>query len=104
MRMLPAGQMEISHKLQQLMKMILIEMELMNLLFTPLTKNTRADPKAVTNQGKIVIIIRKDLGIKNMPFVIANTGEPIEGIPIGEPETIDEPVRGPSCEEGSHGA
>ncbi len=37
-------------------------------------------------------------------LVIVNTGEPIEGIPIGEPETIDEPVRGPSCEEGSHGA
>jgi cytochrome b6-f complex iron-sulfur subunit len=37
-------------------------------------------------------------------LVIVNTGEPIEGAPIGEPETIDEPKRGPSCEEGGHGA
>lgn len=35
-------------------------------------------------------------------LVIVNTGEPIEGVPIGEPETIDEPTRGPSCEEGGH--
>ncbi|MEA2000680.1 MAG: Rieske 2Fe-2S domain-containing protein, partial [Actinomycetota bacterium] len=37
-------------------------------------------------------------------LVIVNTGEPTEGVPIGEPETIDEPIIGPSCEEGSHGA
>jgi hypothetical protein len=37
-------------------------------------------------------------------LVIVNTGESIEGVPIGEPETIDEPQQGPSCEEGSHGA
>jgi hypothetical protein len=35
-------------------------------------------------------------------LVIVNTGAPVEGEPIGTPETIDEPVRGPSCEEGSH--
>ncbi len=35
-------------------------------------------------------------------LVIVNTGAPIEGVPIGEPETIDEPTRGPSCEEGGH--
>ncbi len=35
-------------------------------------------------------------------LVIVNTGEPIDGQPLGDPETIDEPVRGPSCAEGSH--
>jgi cytochrome b6-f complex iron-sulfur subunit len=34
-------------------------------------------------------------------LVIVNTGEPMEGEPIGTPETIDEPVRGPSCAKGS---
>lgn len=35
-------------------------------------------------------------------LVIVNTGEAIEGNPVGEAETIDEPARGPSCEEGGH--
>ena len=35
-------------------------------------------------------------------LVIINTGEPTKGQPLGEPETIDEPPRGPSCVEGGH--
>jgi cytochrome b6-f complex iron-sulfur subunit len=35
-------------------------------------------------------------------LVIVDTGAPVEGEPIGTAETIDEPVKGPSCEEGSH--
>jgi hypothetical protein len=37
-------------------------------------------------------------------LVTVNTGDPIVGAPMGVPETIDEPKRGPSCEGGSHGA
>jgi len=37
-------------------------------------------------------------------LVIVNTGDPIEGTPMGAPETIDEPKRGPSCDQGNHSA
>lgn len=35
-------------------------------------------------------------------MVIVDTSNPIEGAPMGAPETIDEPPRGPSCTEGTH--
>ncbi len=37
-------------------------------------------------------------------IVVVDTGNPIEGAPLGSPESLDEPKRGPSCDEGSHGA